>query len=433
MYVEDNDDANMKLTRLISERWCKRSLSGTGALALLIIFSTAVDACGPGRGGGRRQRPRKLTPLVFKQHVPNVAETTLAASGQGDGKITRDDPRFKELVPNYNSDIIFKDEEGTGADRLMTLRCREKLNTLAISVMNQWPGVRLRVTEGWDEDGPHAINSLHYEGRAVDITTSDRDRSKYGMLARLAVDAGFDWVYYESRAHIHCSVKSESADAAKSGGCFHGDSVVYTNEGIRKMSELQVGHEVLTVSKDGNLVFSEVILFLDWDPNKKRQFYVLKTERGQEITLTPSHLIFSSPKNGTIVHAVFTRDIKPGDYIYTKDKHENVLPDRVLSVIAITDTGVYAPLTLQGNIIVDGVVASCYAIINDQNIAHWAFFPVRAFDNLKNFYEKIMNFFQLRERTTIIINRKPIPGVHWYAKSLYFIARYVLPHDYLYH
>lgn len=94
---------------------------------ILLLVANTVEACSPGRGIGGPRRSRKLTPLVFKQHVPNVSENTLGASGLHEGKISREDSKFKDLVPNYNRDIIFKDEEGTGADRLMTQVCSHHL------------------------------------------------------------------------------------------------------------------------------------------------------------------------------------------------------------------------------------------------------------------------------------------------------------------
>jgi len=87
----------------------------------------------------------------------------------------------------------------------------KKLDILASLVKDKW-GVRLRVIEAYDLDRRtrhhHGINSLHHEGRAVDIATEDRDKDKYPMLGRLAIDAGFDWVLYPTKSYIHASVKT---------------------------------------------------------------------------------------------------------------------------------------------------------------------------------------------------------------------------------
>ena len=101
----------------------------------LLIFAASsllASGCGPGRGPMRRRGPRKILPLIYKQHTPNFSEKSLAASGLPDGAISREDSQFRHLVPNYNPDIIFKDEEGTGADRIMTQV--GKVNGISISV-----------------------------------------------------------------------------------------------------------------------------------------------------------------------------------------------------------------------------------------------------------------------------------------------------------
>ncbi|GFY19615.1 sonic hedgehog protein [Trichonephila clavipes] len=90
-------------------------------LAMIFLFGgVPASACGPGKFFGSRRMQRKLTPLVYKEHIPNTEEFSLAAAEPPEGRLTRNDPKFKELVPNYSKDIIFKDEEGTGSDRLMS-------------------------------------------------------------------------------------------------------------------------------------------------------------------------------------------------------------------------------------------------------------------------------------------------------------------------
>ncbi|XP_008546836.1 sonic hedgehog protein isoform X1 [Microplitis demolitor] len=449
-------------------------------LVILLSFwlpaleSPGVLACGPGRGGGRRPILRKLTPLVFKQHVPNVSENTLTASGLSEGRVSRHDSRFRDLVPNYNADIIFKDEEGTGADRLMTQRCKERLNTLAISVMNQWPGVKLRVTEGWDEDGKHATDSLHYEGRAVDVTTSDRDRSKYGMLARLAIEAGFDWVYYESRSHIHCSVKSESSSVGKSGGCFPGKSKIRTSNGIQKsLSDLQVGEKIAALDSRGNVIYSEVLAFMDRQPMEKRQFIKLTTSSGKHLTLTPAHLV--PVKQNDVETVTFSARVKIGDRILVQDNipsTSSALPesrlrwDTVIEAKLILDSGVYAPLTSEGTVLIDDVVASCYALVDSQTIAHYAFMPFRFIHSIQLYFESIHTFifphsqkythrnnnninnnynintndinvedeadFELSNEIEQTREDSQPQGVHWYPSFLYKISLYILPSSMIY-
>ncbi|KAM9305252.1 indian hedgehog protein [Gastrophryne carolinensis] len=380
-----------------------------------LLLGPEVRGCGPGRVVGRRRRPTKLTPLSYKQFSPNVPEKTLGASGRYEGKISRSSERFKELTPNYNSDIIFKDEENTGADRLMTQRCKDRLNSLAISVMNQWPGIKLRVTEGWDEDGHHHDDSLHYEGRAVDITTSDRDRNKYGMLARLAVEAGFDWVFFESKAHIHCSVKSEHSAAAKTGGCFPGTAMVTLESGEKlPVPKLRPGTRVLAMDSFGQPTYSDFITFLDQDPRAENLFRVIETtDPPRRLSLTPTHLIFVADNFSTSAadyQAVFASGVRAGQYILVSGV-PGLVPARVMSVSTHRESGIYAPLTKHGTIVVDDIVVSCFALVQKQRLAQLAFWPLRVLYSLG---------------MAIGDESSQQVGIHWYSQFLYQLGRMVL-------
>jgi hypothetical protein len=148
---------------------------------------------------------RNRTQLAVGERLPNEPEALVV--GPADEPILRGTSALKSLVSCDDCPFVFKDEERNKSDRLMTPRLRKNLLQLSKLVRESWPKLELRVTEAWDDRREHGPGSVHYEGRAADITTSDQDPQKLGALAALAVRAGFDWVYYENAAHVHVSVK----------------------------------------------------------------------------------------------------------------------------------------------------------------------------------------------------------------------------------
>lgn len=130
--------------------------------------------------------------------------------------------------------------------------------------------------------------------------------------------------------------------------------------------------------------------------------------------------------------------------------------DQIVSVNYITRKGIHAPLTREGNIVVNSVVASCYAMISDHELAHIALAPVRWFSYLNEWVFgletssptriRILNSAQQRRQldtqleddssTNDYLHPQVQPYssrvIHWYPMLLYRIAKFILPTRYLY-
>ncbi|CDW56653.1 desert hedgehog protein [Trichuris trichiura] len=388
-------------------------------ISLLVVVAIVVNlckGCHPSYNFGFRSTIERNQPMIYKERYPNVQETHPLASGPAELRIRRNDVRFKRLVNNTNRNIVFKDEEGTGADRIMTNRCRYKLNLLALLVSNFWPGVKLRVIDAWEERNRQVVGSLHYEGRAVDITTSDRDNRKIPRLARLAVQAGFDWVYFESRQHVHASVKSDNGQKRfRQLHCFPGDAFVAMADGsYRKLSQLKPGDLVIVPAGNNGLTTANMITFLHTSPDERGSFLAIRLADNSELIVSPDHLVYRSAES-TYMETVFASEIRIGDQMFTMSNKSDGSQFRPVAVIRVENstaaTGYYAPLTTTGTIFINNVLVSNYAGISNHWLAHQIMAPLRL-------------LFQIPFFGHNVFKEMPTEGIHWYAEYLLYFVNY---------
>lgn len=200
--------------------------------------------------------------------------------------------------------------------------------------------------------------------------------------------------------------------AAKSGGCFPGSARVRLKDGATKeVKDLKVGDEVLAAEESGNLVYSEFIMFADRAPARRRVFRVIETRNPQmRIALTAAHLLFII-QNASLAET-FAGDITPGQEVMILDEGARRL--RSVTVDRVSDEeheGSFAPITGHGTIVVEDVLASCYAAVQNQKLAHLAFAPVRLVHRVAPF---------LFDRSV------QSDGVHWYSDFLYRMGTRIL-------
>jgi hypothetical protein len=246
-------------------------------------------------------------------------------------------------------------------------------------------------------------------------------------------------------------VFSDSSVAIKSGGCFTGSGHVKLDTGKEiRMAELEVGQRLLSMRSTGELEFSEVIAFLDRDKEASSVFYTIYCDGHRSITLTAKHLIYvynvqqANTSSSTAVvadisitqdslRAVYAEDVHTGQYLLLAGSSDlsAPVPSRVRLITMRKERGVYAPLTKHGTIVVDGVVASCYAYINSVAIAHAVFAPMRAVHTMTD-YIPFTSWTTSSDKDAEVQKAQHSVGIHWYAQLLYRVGTVLLNEDLLY-
>jgi len=141
------------------------------------------------------------------------------------------------------------------------------------------------------------------------------------------------------------------------------------------ISQLNINDEVLVDAKEG-VQTSQVVSFLHKSEDANATFirlhYGIENKPVGYITLTPKHLL----NIGNDEKADFkpASDVKLGDVLtYFDSEKSSFTSVTVFKIETIYKTGVFAPLTKTGTIVVDDILASCYSMVKSHKMAHFFF------------------------------------------------------------
>lgn len=163
--------------------------------------------------------------------------------------------------------------------------------------------------------------------------------------------------------------------------CFDANSVVITPQGAKRMCELRLGDKVRVVQSNGRVEWSDVCAWAHREPNRVAKYLRLTTQQTKrQLTISPEHLV-GVVRDGQMDY-VKAGTVNGGDRLLACDVGAagsgGVWAEAIQNIEQVESQGVYAPITTTGTVVVNGIVASCYAAVSSHRAAHAAMKPVRS-------------------------------------------------------
>ncbi len=171
---------------------------------------------------------------------------------------------------------------------------------------------------------------------------------------------------------------------------------------------------MLTADADGKLFFTEFFV-VRYQGTAKGRFYQLVTSDGQVLEVTHHHIVFTKKHpNG-----VLAREISIEDQVWVTSNDQLILAN-VTEIAVVEKQGLYAPGTMDGTIIVNGVWASSYSnSLASHKLIHNAFAPLRWI------YQMSLWLSPLYKSEALEASWDPKEGKHWYLSMMKYLQRFV--------
>ncbi|CAF1071505.1 unnamed protein product [Rotaria sp. Silwood1] len=125
--------------------------------------------------------------------------------------------------------------------------------------------------------------------------------------------------------------------------CFPSRSTIVTENGVKKsLSYIDIGERVLVINKENKLIYEPIEDFI----------HLKRNANDTELN-----------------NVIFASRLHSDDHIKYVYKNEIIL-DKIRNIDLTTEEGYYAPLTPSGTIIIDNVLVSNFASVNNHYLAH---------------------------------------------------------------